>query len=123
MSTPSTISRALNGKFVQLPDSKLVPFTVFFDYQQVVIEVMRQILAEETPEKMFSDQAISEELKTRSFDVARRTVAKYRDIGSIPPKGQRKRALIREREEEAKNAPAEAPKPTPPVPPIPPSAH
>ena len=99
---PSTISRALNGKFVQLPDSRLVPFTVFFDYQQVVIEVIRQILERETPEKMFSDQAISEELKRLTYDVARRTVAKYRDIGGIPPKGQRKRALIRERAEGSK---------------------
>lgn len=99
---PSTISRALNGKFVQLPDSRLVPFTVFFDYQQVVIEVIRQILDQETPERMCSDQAISEELKRRTYDVARRTVAKYRDIGGIPPKGQRKRALLRDREEQKK---------------------
>jgi|GEM_PF-1751164 len=96
---PSTISRALNGKFVQLPDARLVPFTVFFDYQQVVIEVIRNILGHETPEKMFSDQAISVELTRRGYEVARRTVAKYRDIGSIPPKGQRKRALLRERTE------------------------
>lgn len=102
---PSTISRALNGKFVQLPDARLVPFTVFFDYQQVVIEVIRQILADETPEKMYSDQAISAELTRRGYEVARRTVAKYRDIGSIPPKGQRKRSLMREERTELCSGP------------------
>lgn len=102
---PSTISRALNGKFVQLPDARLVPFTVFFDYQQVVIEVIRQILADETPLKMYSDQAISAELTRRGYEVARRTVAKYRDIGSIPPKGQRKRSLMREERTEQSSGP------------------
>ncbi|HYE76765.1 MAG TPA: hypothetical protein VEI97_02155, partial [bacterium] len=47
---------------------------------------------------------------------ARRTVAKYRDIGGIPPKGQRKRALLREREEVKKGGAPAAKRKAAPVP-------
>jgi len=93
---PSTISRALKGKYVQLPDRSIKSFSIFFDYQKVLIIVIKEILeSEETPLKALSDDDIAMRMKELGFSVARRTVAKYRERGKIPPKNIRKRRLIR----------------------------
>lgn len=92
---PSTISRALKDKYVELPDKSIQSFEVFFDYQKVLILVIKEILAkEETPLNVLSDENIAEKMKALGFDVARRTVAKYRERGKIPPKNIRKNRMM-----------------------------
>jgi RNA polymerase sigma-54 factor len=92
---PSTISRALKDKYVQLPDRSIHSFSIFFDYQKVLILTIREILnREETAGNCLSDDEISDRMKALGFDVARRTVAKYRERGKIPPKNIRKRKLV-----------------------------
>jgi RNA polymerase sigma-54 factor len=92
---PSTISRALKDKYVELPDKSIQSFDVFFDYQKVLVLVIKEILAkEETPLNVLSDENIAEHMKKLGFDVARRTVAKYRERGKIPPKNIRKNRMM-----------------------------
>ena len=50
-----------------------------------VREVLKEILAEESPASPLSDEKIVDELAARGIRVARRTVAKYRGILNIPP--------------------------------------
>ena len=53
---------------------------------------IRQIIQQESPEKPLSDNAISELLKKEGVQVARRTVAKYRDQMKILPVKHRRKA-------------------------------
>ena len=55
--------------------------------------LIKKITDEENPQKPFSDSKIVEILKARDIDVARRTVAKYRESLSIPPSNERKRLI------------------------------
>ena len=92
---PSTISRALKDKYVQLPNRSICSFSIFFDYQKVLILIIKEILErEETPSNALSDENIADRMCELGFDVARRTVAKYRERGKIPPKNIRKKLLI-----------------------------
>lgn len=92
---PSTISRALKDKYVQLPDRQIYSFDIFFDYQKVMVLVIKEILQKyESSQNLLSDEMIAEKMKELGFEVARRTVAKYRERGKIPPKNVRKRNLI-----------------------------
>jgi RNA polymerase sigma-54 factor len=50
-----------------------------------------QLVASEDPARPLTDQAITEALLASGRDVARRTVAKYRDMLRIPPAGSRRR--------------------------------
>ena len=50
-----------------------------------------QIIAAETPKNILSDDAIAALLQKEGIDIARRTVAKYRDALRIPGSAQRKR--------------------------------
>ncbi len=55
-----------------------------------VQERIRQIIENEDPQKPISDGRISEMLKAEKMGIARRTVAKYREILGIPPSNRRK---------------------------------
>jgi RNA polymerase sigma-54 factor len=44
----------------------------------------------ETPQNPLSDQAIAEMLRAKQINIARRTVAKYRQAMGIPPSANRK---------------------------------
>lgn len=78
----STVSRATAGKTVRLPDGSVVPFAAFFGGASSAQAVLRELVAAEaTP---LSDSQLSGELRSRGFDVARRTVAKYRGELGIP---------------------------------------
>jgi RNA polymerase sigma-54 factor len=79
----STISRAVAGKAVQLPNRKVVPLSRWFDRSLNVRTAMLQIVAEE--QQPLSDTQIAERLAAQGFEVARRTVAKYRTIEGILP--------------------------------------
>jgi RNA polymerase sigma-54 factor len=100
----STISRTVAGKSV-LTDRGLILMRNFFDrgmsdsqgsemVGDAVRETLKEVLdleAKERWEKPFSDEELAAELTKRGMKVARRTVAKYRGIMGIAPKGERKR--------------------------------
>ncbi len=52
---------------------------------------IREMIANERPEDVLSDDAIVERLRKEGVDIARRTVAKYREALRIPSSVQRKR--------------------------------
>ena len=56
-----------------------------------IMEQIRQIIAQEEPAKPVSDENIARALSEQGINVARRTVAKYRDALKIPPASARKR--------------------------------
>lgn len=84
----STISRAVANKAVQMPNRRIVPLSSFFDRSLNVRTVLKEIIESES--KPYSDADLVELLSKRGFDVARRTVAKYRSIEGILPAHLRK---------------------------------
>jgi RNA polymerase sigma-54 factor len=54
--------------------------------------MLRKLVDAEDPRKPLSDQAIAEELHRKGIQVARRTVAKYREAMRIPSSSERQRA-------------------------------
>lgn len=80
----STVSRALQHKYVQIPIGDVVPFVIFFGSVASAQEMIARIIAEENPSAPLSDQAIAEELKGYGITIARRTVVKYREDLRIP---------------------------------------
>jgi RNA polymerase sigma-54 factor len=86
----STISRAVSGKIVQMPNKKIVPLANFFDRNLNVRSVLKEIIEEET--KPSSDSDLAEALAKQGFSVARRTVAKYRAMEGILPAHLRRTA-------------------------------
>ncbi len=96
----STISRAVNGKYVQTPKG-LFEIKNFFikgiqnksgeDISTSKIKNrIREVIEEEDQKKPFSDQQISDLLKNEGIDISRRTVAKYREEIGIPSSSKRK---------------------------------
>jgi RNA polymerase sigma-54 factor len=79
----STISRAVSGKSVQLPNRKIVPMAAFFDRSLSARTILREIVSAES--KPLSDTEIQKKLDERGIQVARRTVAKYRAMEGILP--------------------------------------
>jgi RNA polymerase sigma-54 factor len=75
----STISRATQSKFVQLPTGETVSFDVFFKPALRIQKMIEEILATENPDNPLSDEGIAQILATKGVIVARRTVNKYRD--------------------------------------------
>ena len=90
----TTVSRAVAGKYVQTPRG-ILEFRYFFstgyagaDGEAVssrsIQERIRKLVAGEDPAHPLSDEALSKALAEEGFQVARRTVAKYRDQLHIP---------------------------------------
>lgn len=78
-----TVSRATANKYVQVPSKEIVPFSHFFTASLSVKDVIQELIANETTP--LTDQDIVEILRQRGFDVARRTVTKYRgQLGILP---------------------------------------
>ena len=55
-----------------------------------IVEVIKQIVQEEDPKHPLSDNALCKALAERGIEIARRTVAKYRDEAGIPSATGRK---------------------------------
>jgi len=96
----TTVSRAVAGKYILTPHG-LMEMRAFFatgyltaDGAEVsnagVREAIQQIIAQENPAKPHSDDALAKQLKAQGIDVARRTVAKYREQLNILPSHLRK---------------------------------
>lgn len=79
----STISRAVANKAVQMPNGRIIPLSNFFDRSLNVRTVMRELISEET--LPLSDAELAGMLADRGYNVARRTVAKYRSMEGILP--------------------------------------
>ena len=97
----STVSRAVNGKYIQCPNG-LFEIKYFFQSgvkgssgegvsSESVKSVIKDLVDKENPKKPHSDQYLAEELVRRGINISRRTVAKYRDELNIAPSSKRKR--------------------------------
>ena len=101
----STVSRAVNGKYMATPMG-IIEMRKFFlrgvateggDEEVAKTAVMnriRSIIEDEDPAKPLSDQSIVEILKKEHVVVARRTVAKYREELKIPGTRERRKEKI-----------------------------
>ena len=98
----STISRVTNGKYAQTPLG-LIELRRFFSAGlptrggglisvHRVQQRVRTLIESEPLGRPISDQAISERLQAEGIEIARRTVAKYREQLGLPPSSQRRRA-------------------------------
>ena len=96
----STVSRVTTNKYVHTPQG-LFELKFFFNSgirrygdediaSEAVKEKIKQLVAIENPKKPNSDQAIVRLLAEQDIHIARRTVAKYRDILGILPSSKRK---------------------------------
>jgi len=79
----STISRAVANKAVQLPNGRIIPLASFFDRSLNIRTVLKTIIENEP--RPLSDTELSGLLVKEGFEVARRTVAKYRAMERILP--------------------------------------
>lgn len=86
----STVGRAVAGKIVQLPSGEAVPLASFFDGALPVKLALEQLINAESATAPLSDAALAAALTRQGFEVARRTVAKYRQELKIPPASQRR---------------------------------
>ena len=53
--------------------------------------IIKKLVAAESPSKPLSDNKITQLLQEQGIEVARRTIAKYRESLNIPPSNERKR--------------------------------
>ncbi|HWP23214.1 MAG TPA: RNA polymerase factor sigma-54 [Candidatus Binatia bacterium] len=101
----STVSRATANKYVHTPQG-LFELKFFFQSglkggngedvaSESVKEKIRKIIASEDPRRPYSDQHIAAMLSTDSIDIARRTVAKYREAMGILPSSKRRQPFLR----------------------------
>jgi len=86
----STISRAVSSKSVQLPDGRIIPMSLFFDRSLGIRTELKVIISKEKKDDPLSDSEITKILSKIGFDIARRTVAKYRLMEGILPAHQRR---------------------------------
>jgi len=98
----STISRVTNNKYIATPRGMLELKYFFtssiasagggdaFSAEAVKFKI-KSLINEEPASKILSDDRIVELLKSHGIDIARRTVAKYRDALKIPSSVQRRR--------------------------------
>jgi RNA polymerase sigma-54 factor len=96
----STISRVTTQKFMHTPRgifelkyffSSHVATTGGGEASSTAIRAMiRKLVAQESPKKPLSDNKLADLLLAQGIEVARRTVAKYRESLNIPPSNERK---------------------------------
>jgi RNA polymerase sigma-54 factor len=97
----STVSRVTTNKYVHTPQG-IYELKFFFNSainktggeeiaSEAVKNHIKQIVAAEDPKRPHSDQKIVELLKGQRIEIARRTVAKYREVLGILPSSKRKK--------------------------------
>ena len=98
----STVSRVTNNKYISTPRGML-ELKYFFSSSiasaaggdalsaEAVKARIKALVDSEEPNKILSDDRIVEILVGQGIDIARRTVAKYRDAMRIPSSVQRRR--------------------------------
>jgi RNA polymerase sigma-54 factor len=101
----STVSRATANKYVHTPQG-LFELKFFFQSglkagngenvaSETVRDKIRTIISGEDPRKPYSDQYIAALLGKEAIDIARRTVAKYREAMGILPSSKRRQRYVR----------------------------
>ncbi|MDO4396042.1 MAG: RNA polymerase factor sigma-54 [Clostridia bacterium] len=97
----STVSRTINGKYIQSPRG-IYELKYFFSTgistgdggsvsSSSIKSVIKDLIKSEDEKKPNSDQEIADILKTRDIEITRRTVAKYRENLGILSSSKRKR--------------------------------
>ena len=99
----STISRVTTQKYIHTPRgifelkyffSSHVGTTAGGEASSTAIRAMiKKMIADEPPRKPFSDSKLANMLAEQGIQVARRTVAKYREAMNIPPSNERKKLI------------------------------
>jgi len=79
----STVSRATSDKTALLPNGTLLAMSEFFVSARGVQDVLRELITNEP--RPLSDDELARLLGEHGYPLARRTVAKYRDLMKIPP--------------------------------------
>ena len=96
----ATVSRAVAGKYVQTPRG-IYPLRMFFsggttmaNGQDVAWEAvrvkLREVIDAEDKSEPLNDDQLAAELEAHGVKIARRTVAKYRNLMGIPPARKRR---------------------------------
>jgi RNA polymerase sigma-54 factor len=101
----STVSRVTTQKYMHTPQG-VFELKYFFSSQlgttdgegvsaTAIRAMLQRLVDEEDPAKPYSDARLAEVLKEQGYEVARRTVVKYRQALDIPSSSQRKRRARR----------------------------
>ena len=77
---------------IALPSGQVVALSYFFDRSANLRKLVQNVLAGENPSAPYSDQEISDILRSQGIIIARRTVMKYREEMNILSSRQRARA-------------------------------
>ena len=97
----STVSRAANSKYVETTFGTF-PLKWFFTHRATqtsegdditsrqVMAALRHLIDTEDKRRPLSDELLAQKLKAKGFNVARRTVSKYREMMGIPVARMRK---------------------------------
>lgn len=99
----STISRVTTQKYMHTPRG-IFELKYFFSSHvstsdggaassTAIRALIKKLISAESTAKPLSDSKIADLLKEQGFNVARRTVAKYREAMNIPPSNERKRLV------------------------------
>ncbi|MDC9725077.1 MAG: RNA polymerase factor sigma-54 [Gammaproteobacteria bacterium] len=99
----STISRVTTRKYLHTPRG-IYELKFFFSSHvstdsggecsaTAIRAIIRKLVAAENPRKPLSDSKIADILGDQGINVARRTIAKYRETLAIPPSNERKRLV------------------------------
>ena len=97
----STVSRSINGKYMQSPRG-VFEIKYFFTSgvsagegdgmsSNAVKSIIREIVEQEDSKKPCSDQYMADRMQADGINISRRTVAKYREEMGIPSSQKRKR--------------------------------
>ena len=97
----STVSRSINGKYMESPRG-MYELKFFFssgvsadDGKSVssnsVKSIIKELIGKENPKKPYSDQEMVDILKNKGIEISRRTVAKYREGLGILSSSKRRR--------------------------------
>lgn len=93
----STVSRIVNSKYVKTPVGTY-PLRFFFVRESVegvsqdeLLNLIREVIENEDKSKPLSDEQIAKILREKGFNIARRTVTKYREVLGIPSSRERKK--------------------------------
>ena len=97
----STVSRVTTQKYMHTP-ARHLEFKYFFSSHvntaaggecssTAIRALIRKMVTSESTKRPLSDSKIADELADQGINVARRTVAKYREALGIPPSNERKR--------------------------------
>src|SRR5579884_1374691 len=97
---PSTVSRAVAGKYAHTPQGVFELRYFFSEAVQgiagsgtpllILKRRVKKMIEEEDPAKPLTDEQITARLRSEGIDVTRRTVAKYREDMKIPSTHQRR---------------------------------